>query len=196
METDGSADGNPKHHRVRAHYIVFGRVLNIPELVALVNAPDNSWIKTHELVMSDLSYALCGSIIERKPGSEQFEKLIKSCNRSITNVRKKFENNAQNAVQFKECMKPAIEAVNECYSKLQLHDEPHMILDDQDDLVYETFRAELEKINPKLIDEKNDWTAKYIKTCDKYQSYLAQNVDSSNPYRVIFCHEESPTGIK
>ena len=48
-----------------------------------------------------------------------------------------------------------------------------------------TFRAELEKIDPKLIDEKNDWSAKYIKTCDKYQNYLAKNVDSSNTYRVI-----------
>ena len=71
-------------------------------------------------------------------------------------------------------MKPAIEAVNECYSKLQLHDKPHIILDDPDDSVYETFRAELEKIDPKLIDEKNDWTAKYIKTCDIYQKTKAK----------------------
>ena len=185
METDGATDGNPKHPRVLAYYVALSKLLNIPLLIVLVNAPGNSWVNTHELCMTDMSFALSGSVFERKKGPELFEIMLKTCNRTVSKVRKAFENNTSNKEIYKSTVKPAIDAVNECFSKLRLHDQPYSILQDPTDLDYENFQKVLHAIDPKLVNPKNMWKTSYVQECPEWQKYVDENVGRQDPYRVL-----------
>ena len=64
--------------------------------------------------------------------------------------------------------------------------KPLKLLKDPSPDMEKKFREVLQKIDPELVSENNDWSTKYVtETCDKFQQYVRDNCVTNNPYRVI-----------
>ena len=167
--SDGGTDQRNTLESVKLSLICLFRELDADLIIAARCAPGQSWTNPVERVMSILNIGLQNCALERTVGSQEDEKLLKSCG-CMDDIRK----TAVDHPSLKQFWHTSIEqcrrTMTQRFSRLSLKSEPIRIFNPVETTEIDSLQRHLHFLFPSL--DTSRMTKAYTSRCKEYQKYL------------------------
>ena len=126
--SDGGTDQRNTLESVVCSLICVFKELDLDMLIAGRCAPGQSYTNPAERVMAILNIGLQNVAIERRPGSQETEKLIKSKAHSMKELRKLAEDHPDLSQEWTESIEPVQSLLRNRFTRLTLKGKPFQVL--------------------------------------------------------------------
>lgn len=138
---------------VKCTSICIFKELDLDMFVAARCAPGQSWTNPAERVMSILNIGLQNCALTREKGSDELEKMLKSCT-SMAAVRELGQKDPDVKEQWETTIEPVRRIVENRFRRLTLKDEPFQVLDPLPDAEVDYLSRHLSFLFPGLDKDK------------------------------------------